>query len=105
MEPTPKPNTGRKASKVRVTKADGTAEVQNAYNAFELAKVRSGIPEQRRKRKTGMANPKIRKQVIAKRKAKKAIQRQAQWEQTMKEREAMFVDNRVHRFEPEREKN
>lgn len=36
-----------KASKVKVTKADGTVEIRNAYNAVQLAKIRNEHPNRR----------------------------------------------------------
>lgn len=39
MEKTPKVGRGCKASPVKITKADGTVEMQRAYDRYELRKV------------------------------------------------------------------
>jgi hypothetical protein len=45
-----KPRTNAKASKVVVTKADGTVEVRPAYNKIELQKIANGKKPRRRKK-------------------------------------------------------
>lgn len=44
-----------------------------------------------------MSNPRTRKIQVEKWKAKKKAAQAAEWEATMKQREAMFEDNRVER--------